>query len=59
MKINIGKKRRASPLVEEGLLIGFSILIIFILAAAIFNIITISENTIGDFIEMFQNMFNN
>ncbi len=51
------KKRSASPLVEEGLLIGFAILIILILASAIFGIIGIAESTIGDFIQMLQDAF--
>ena len=51
------RKRPASPLVEEGLLIGFAIIVIVILATAIFSIVGIAESTISDFIIMLQEAF--
>jgi hypothetical protein len=51
------RKRPASPLVEEGLLIGFAIIVIVILATAIFGIVGIAESTISDFIIMLQEAF--
>jgi len=52
-------QRRGSPLVEEGLLIGFAILLILILAGAILNVVSLSESSINDFLRMIQNIFGN
>ena len=51
--------KKGSPLVEEGLLIGLSIIILVIFAGVVMNLIGWAETSITDLIYQFQNLFRN
>ncbi len=51
--------KRGSPLVEEGLIIGLSIIIIVIFAGAVLNLVGWAETSIGDLVYQFQTLFQN
>ena len=49
--------RKGSPLVEEGMLIGLSIVILAIFTGIILNILGWTETAITDLLTQFQNLF--
>ena len=53
----LGLDKKGSPLVEEGMLIGLSLVILAIFMGLILNLLGWTETAITDLLTQFQNLF--